>query len=149
MKKLFFILIIFLFLFISSPSVSAYCFKEAGNTYGISPDLLWSIAKLESNFNPMALNVNRNGTYDFGVMQINSSWKIKLGDTRWQHLSNPCFNVMVGAWILSNCIREYGYTWDAVGCYNANSKFKRTKYARKIYNILKTYNLIGSQKATN
>ena len=57
----------------------AFCFEEAGSQYGISPQLLWSIAKTESNFNPRAINRNSNGTYDYGLMQINSSWAKRLG----------------------------------------------------------------------
>jgi len=65
------------------------CFTEAGNSYNISPLLLWSIAKHESRFNPAAVNRNRNGTYDFGVMQINSSWYGVLGHERWMSLGDP------------------------------------------------------------
>lgn len=53
---------------------SAFCFEEAGNEYGVSPLLLWSIAKHESGMNPAAICRNGNGTYDYGLMQINSSW---------------------------------------------------------------------------
>ncbi|MGO9139715.1 MAG: lytic transglycosylase domain-containing protein [Syntrophales bacterium] len=117
----------------------AYCFEEAGRLYNISPQLLWSIAKVESNFQPEALNWNRNGTYDFGVMQINSSWRMALGEERWTKLGEPCMNVKVGAWILAQCIARHGYTWKAVGFYNAASKNKRDAYARKVYDVLVRY----------
>ena len=55
-------------------AASAFCFEEAGNEYGVSPLLLWSIAKHESGLNPAATCRNANGTYDYGLMQINSSW---------------------------------------------------------------------------
>jgi len=114
-----------------------FCFEEAGQFYGVSPYVLWAIAKQESNFCPNAINYNKNGTYDYGVMQINSIWYDKLGHERWMMLSAPCYNVMIGAWILSKCIQKHGYTWEAIGCYNASSKVKRNKYAWKIYNTLK------------
>ena len=79
----------------------AFCFEEAGSQYGISPQLLWSIAKTESNFNPRAINRNGNGTYDYGLMQINSSWAKRLGKT-WNELGEPCTNVKVGAWVLAD-----------------------------------------------
>ncbi len=41
----------------------------------IFSELLRSIAEAESGLNPAAINRNSNGTYDFGVMQINSSWE--------------------------------------------------------------------------
>ena len=118
-------------------SASPMCFEEAGRGYGISPALLYTIAKVESNLNPGAVNRNTNGSYDYGLMQINSGWYATLGRDRWDRLSDACYNVHVGAWILRQCIDRYGYTWDAVGCYNASSKPKRTAYAWKIYSALK------------
>lgn len=116
----------------------AFCFEEAGTEYNISPQLLWAIAKNESNFNPEAINRNKNGSFDYGVMQINSCWYKKLGHERWQRLCDPCYNVRIGAWILSQCIKKHGYTWEAVGCYNSTDKEKGSIYANKIYrNVLK------------
>jgi len=123
-----------LFSFVST--AFSYCFEEAGAKYEINPLVLWSIAKAESNFNPYAIGYNPR-SYDFGVMQINSGWYGTLGRDLWMSLDDPCTNVMVGAWILRQCIDKYGYTWDAVGCYNAGSKNKRSVYAWKIYGILK------------
>ncbi len=113
----------------------SYCFEEAGRLYNVSPHLLYTIAKVESNFNPRAINRNKDGTYDVGLMQINSRWKRVLGE-KWKYIYDPCFNTKVGAWILSQCINRYGYTWEAIGCYNARSKYKRVKYSWKVY---KTY----------
>ncbi len=127
-------------------TVSAFCFEEAGGRYGISPLLLWSIAKQESNFNPHAVGRNSNGTYDYGLMQINSSWEKRLGKDLWMKLGDPCTNVKTGAWILSQCIRRHGYTWKAVGCYNSNTPGKRERYAGKIARIIeKTTNSVALQ----
>ena len=128
--------IVLLFLFLSIKSW-AFCFEKASELYGISPQILWTIAKVESNFNPHAINYNPDGSYDYGLMQINSWWRKKLGEELWQAIKNPCMNVKVGAWILAQCIHRYGYTWEAIGCYNAVSQEKRQKYALKVY---ETYN---------
>jgi soluble lytic murein transglycosylase-like protein len=117
----------------------AFCFKEASEMYGVSPELLWSIAKVESNLNPNAINWNKNGTYDYGLMQINSWWRNVLGDRLWQYISDPCMNVKIGAWILAQCLQRFGYTWEAVGCYNAVDIKKREKYARKVYSTYFKY----------
>lgn len=114
----------------------SFCFEEAGRFYGISPELLRAIAEVESNYNPNAINYNSNGSYDFGLMQINSAWARTLGMDNWLRLGDPCFNVMVGAWVLAQCIDRYGYTWEAVGCYNARSPEKRTRYANKVFRAL-------------
>ncbi|MGB9856511.1 MAG: lytic transglycosylase domain-containing protein, partial [Caldisericum exile] len=49
---------------------------------------------------------------------------------------DPCMNVYIGAKILANYIQKYGYTWEAIGCYNASSKSKRNKYISKISRAL-------------
>jgi soluble lytic murein transglycosylase-like protein len=144
--------ILFLFLIpITGVPVSAYpavtspsqdlnqCFIEAGRMYKVHPDILRAITKVESNFNPRALNKNQNGTYDIGIMQINSSWipvlkQYGLNNPSW--LWDPCYNIHVGAWILSQCVQQYGYTWEAIGCYNARDPVKRVKYSKKVYEHL-------------
>lgn len=118
-------------------TADAFCFEEAGEMYGVAPELLWSIAKAESNFNPQAINRNKNGSFDFGVMQINSSWSKKLGKELWGALGDPCTNVKVGAWVLANCFADYGYTWKAVGCYNSRTPVHNRRYAGKIASIIK------------
>ncbi len=112
--------------------------------YQINPALIRAIAQVESDFNPSAVNHNPNNSYDTGLMQINSRWKKQLGN-RWQHLSDPCYNVMAGTWILRQCMDRYGYAWDAVACYHtgkglsdsSGKKQARAKtYVRRIQNAL-------------
>ena len=122
---------------LASQYVCAFCFEEAGEKYGVSPQLLWAIAKTESHFNPTALNYNKNRSFDYGLMQINSSWYRELGHERWMRLDDACYNVQVGAWILSQCVQRYGYSWAAVGCYNGISDDRRAAYANRVYRTLK------------
>ncbi|HOL44407.1 MAG TPA: lytic transglycosylase domain-containing protein [Methanothrix sp.] len=104
--------------------------------YDIPPVLLWAIASHESGFNPYAVNRNINGSYDYGLMQINSGWYPVLGPERWSRLSDPCYNVYIGAWVLHQCIQRHGYTWKAVGCYNSSNPKLSAGYIRKIYGQL-------------
>ncbi len=115
----------------------AFCFDEAGGQYGINPLILRAIAKEESDFDPAALHVNANGTFDYGLMQINSIWRDVLGEERWKALGDACYNTKTGAWILANCIEKYGYSWRAVGCYNSRTPEKSEKYAKKVFEHLK------------
>ncbi|MFB3925462.1 MAG: lytic transglycosylase domain-containing protein [Syntrophales bacterium] len=112
------------------------CFEAAGRRYGISPKLLRCIAEIESGMNPAAVHRNQNGSYDYGIMQINSQWEKIIGRQRWMSLGEPCYNIHVGAWILADCIRRHGYSWEAVGCYNATDGEKRRVYARKVMRTL-------------
>ncbi len=118
------------------------CFESASERYGIDVRLLTAIAKVESNINMIAVNSNGNGTKDYGVMQINSSWKQKLSDLdiAWDDVvSSPCMNIHVGAWILANNFSTQGVNWDSIGAYNAGDKktdaatIRRTNYATKVY----------------
>ena len=129
------IAIFLLLLTFISGSTWAFCFQEAGSRYQVSPWLLWSIAKVESGLDPSAINQNRNGTFDVGLMQVNSIWAEQLGKT-WDYLDDPCTNVMAGAWILNQCVQDYGYTWKAVGCYHSRTPERRDAYALKIATIL-------------
>lgn len=114
----------------------------AGDRYKINQKLLKSIALLESTNNPNAVSKqNSNGTYDIGLMQINSSWldKLKLIGIDKNDLFHPCTNIQVGAWILAQEIVRFGYTWDAVGAYNAGPAGHRYSlrkaYAEKVKKI--------------
>ncbi|ACD94687.1 lytic transglycosylase domain-containing protein [Trichlorobacter lovleyi] len=121
-----------------------FCFEEAGRIYNLPPTLLLSIARQESNLKPDAINRNLNGSYDFGLMQINSSWAKRLGPELWSQLGDPCTNLKVGAWILRQCINDYGYGWKAVGCYNSRTPGKNERYAQRIAAQLANHSMQAS-----
>lgn len=112
------------------------CFNGAAAFHHVNSLVLTSIAKVESNYNPAAINRNRNGTYDYGLMQINSSWFPEL--RRWGVdpgvLRDPCANIYIGAWILSKSMWKYGNTWHAVGAYNTGAPSATgDKYAYRVW----------------
>jgi soluble lytic murein transglycosylase-like protein len=112
------------------------CWEEAAARYGVNPYVLYAIAKTESNLNPAAINrANKNGSYDIGLMQINSGWlptlrKHGIGEAQ---LMDACTNIQVGAWVLAQNMRRMGNSWEAVGAYNARDEQLRIKYALKVY----------------
>lgn len=121
---------------------SAYgdCYALAASMYPQVP-ITWleSIAKVESNFNQNASNKNTNGSIDIGMMQINSYWRPFLGAVRWQLVKDDaCYNVIVGAWVLDQCIERYGLTWKAVGCYNSPNRDHQRSYASKVIPLINT-----------
>ncbi len=85
--------------------------------------------------NPAAINTNGDGSRDIGLMQINTGWLPVLGryGISREDLWDPCTNVRVGAWIMSKNIATYGYTWEAIGAYNARSPEKRMRYAKLVF----------------
>lgn len=126
------------------------CFELAGSKYGISARLLKAIARAESGLDPTAINQNRDGSYDYGLMQINSRWSDVLSDD-WIYITDPCYNVMVGAWVLRQCMERYGYTWDAIACYNTGKslsdlKGKKRKHARNYIRRVRKYLILTGKK---
>lgn len=112
---------------------AAFCFDEAAARYDLPAVLLRTIAELESGLDPEAAGWNADGSVDVGLMQINSSWEESLGRAGWIEVcTDPCYNVMVGAWILADCLRRHGYTVEGIGCYNARSPEKRRRYTQKV-----------------
>lgn len=117
----------------SSPGLA--CWEDAANKYGVNPHLLYAIAKTESNFNSLAINRNKNGSYDVGLMQINSLWlpTLRKYGINEDHLFQPCVSIHVGAWILAQNMRRLGNSWNAVGAYNSGDPTRRLQYAMKVY----------------
>ena len=111
------------------------CFTSAAKHFSVNKVLLVAIAKTESGFNPAAVNhANDNGSSDRGMMQINDSWLPTLSKfgIHKEQLFEPCTNIYVGAWILSNNIEQHGNRWKAVGAYNARSPIKQISYVNKV-----------------
>jgi len=120
---------------LASCPVLASCWNEAAARFGVNPNLLYAIAKTESSLNPHALNRNKNGSYDIGLMQINSRWfpTLRKYGVSEEQLLDPCTSIHVGAWILAQNMQRMGNSWEAVGAYNARDPVLRQRYAGKVY----------------
>lgn len=127
------------------------CIVDAGRVNNINPDIIFSVILTEGGFSGSE-SLNKNGTRDLGLMQINDkTWlglianKLFNGDKKkaYQSLKNDeCFNVYVGSWILSNSIRiEHGDLWQGIGRYHsATEKYKysyQVKVKQKLNHIKK------------
>jgi len=142
---------------LSWPGLVSACWDEAAARYQLNPGLLYAIARCESGLRPGALNDShraRTGTYDIGLMQINSSNLRRLGTfgITERELFDACTNIHVGAWILADKIEHQGFSWEAVGAYNAactelkgsDCAAARSKFAWCVYRNLPTVATPGS-----
>ncbi len=146
-------LVLFMFLFFAALNniFAASCWQSAAKRYGIHETLLRAIALTESAMDPRAIHRNTNGSVDVGLMQINSRWFPRLAEMGIQSddLWNPCTNIHVGAWVLAGEIRRFGYTWQAIGAYNAGPALtvareqRRIRYAQRVYHNLAKLNHHG------
>jgi len=81
---------------------------QYANQYGVNPALALAIAQQESSFNPAAVSApNKNGSVDYGLMQINSSNLASLGLTPATAL-DPDANVQAAMKLLAGYTSQYG-----------------------------------------
>ncbi len=135
------LLCLLMLLLLASARASASCWRDAERHFGIEARLLQAIAITESNMNPRATGINNNGSRDIGLMQINSIHlpRLKtLGIDEQRLYDDSCLSVMVGASVLADMMKLYGYSWEAVGAYNAGTaagrRDLRKRYAQRVWN---------------
>lgn len=104
------------------PTFSCPRFENVFRKYGLPVQVFSYIAYRESRCNPGAVNakwkdgkmiwtLNSNGTYDSGLLQINSSWfRILREQTGYESkdLMNPSVNAMFASWILLHTSSRLG-----------------------------------------
>lgn len=131
--------------------VPVECINKAAVQYHIPAILLVSVLRMENGRVGDAIR-NKNGTYDYGPMQINTIWLKeiqKYGYTREAIQYDPCVNVAVGAWILSRAIADDKTLWKGVGNYHSHTCDKNMLYrskVEKIHTLLTNYLKDPSQK---
>lgn len=134
---------IYVILFLISFSSSATCYDFAGKRFGISPDLLRSISIVESNSESGLISkANSNGSYDIGIMQINSShlsFLKSFGIDKTSIRNDDCINILVAAYLLKKNFIYYKNERSAIGAYNAGYSKKKSKlrsdYADKVLKV--------------
>jgi len=127
------------------------CINQAAISYHVPATYIISILKMEGGKNGLK-SPNKDGTYDYGPMQINSRWLSTVatyGYTEYDLQFNPCANVAVGTWILAKEIADGQTIWNGVGNYHSHTAALNLGYgqkAQRIHNwLLKVINS-GSEK---
>jgi len=109
------------------------CINQAALHHHVPATMIISVMQIENGRNGDAIK-NKNGSYDLGVMQINTTWLSSLkkyGITRAGLQHDACLNVDVGTWILAHSIAKSD-GWQGVGNYHsATPKFNRI-YSQKV-----------------
>lgn len=88
---------------------------------------------------------NRNGTYDLGPLQVNSSWVLTVAvrlhrdaqDVRRWIKDDACFNVGTAAWLFLSGYSSMQNYWRAVGAYHSPSPSRARRYAIDVASHLK------------
>lgn len=120
------------------------CINRAALEYHVPAKLIIAVLHVEGGKKGLA-SPNKNGTYDLGEMQINTSWWPRLYRyqvTRSSVLNDPCTNVKVGTWILATEIAEGQNIIDGVGDYHSHTVCFNQPYAyqvRKNYTVLTNF----------
>jgi hypothetical protein len=111
------------------------CIHQAAIEYQVPAKLIISVLKTENGRVGLA-SKNGNNTYDYGPMQINSSWLPRLasyGYTQHDIQFDACKNVKVGAWILSQSISNESQLWRGIGDYHSHTEHLNQQYSSIVY----------------
>lgn len=113
------------------------CINKAAIMYHVPAELIISVLKVENGRAGIAKR-NDNGTFDYGPMQINTVWldKVKAyGYTKEMLQYDPCTNVWVGTWILSQRIASTPDLWRGIGAYHSYTVKENVPYQYKVWKI--------------
>ena len=116
--------------------VTVQCVISASQRYELPMEGLLSVMLTEGG-RPGLAKKNANGSFDLGVMQINTVW-LKPNSPLFGYLSmdalkhDVCLNIHVAAWIMAWYKKTSGDWWTAIGRYHApyNSELARGYVSR-------------------
>lgn len=127
---------------------AADCLDDEARLNGIDPILFRSLAWQESDNNPNAVGpLLDDGNVAVGLLQVNTNHLPRLkaiGITK-EKLFDRCINAKAAAPILADCIRQFGRTWKAVGCYNTGPRSRNIDaQERFVASVAHFYNQVAT-----
>lgn len=142
----------------SDSSEMAALFDLPCRVLDIPQPVALAIAKVESDFQPWALNIEGRSfrfasreevlskakearaagrSFDIGLMQVNDWWLRKYGLSLEAAL-DPLANIYLGGWILKQELERHGgETWAAVGAYHSPNPVRANRYAAMVFSAVK------------
>lgn len=134
----------------------AACILIAAQAYTVPPAILLGILEVEGGRVGLEAGPNSNGTYDLGLMQINTLWMKELA-SYWNVSQNTartwvrddgCTNINVAAWILRQKINQTGSLNTAIAYYHSATPHRGAQYRRKVINAMRRMNLLPYESQT-
>lgn len=116
------------------------CMTLVANIYAIPPRVLPAIQRVEGG-RVGTVSRNRNGTEDFGVMQVNSIWLRPLAQytglseevVRHRLIHDACFNIAAAGAIFRHKLdRRRGDVLSAVGDYHSRTPHLHDAYLSRV-----------------
>jgi len=129
-------------------NIKQQCINDASAFFGITPELVFTLFDGEGG-RIGTFSLNKNGSYDIGPMQINSSNLPEIQDNfptvTWQVLAyDACASFWGGTWWLYKKIKARdGNVFEGIGDYNSRTPKVRATY---IFNFMKRYNVRLQQR---
>ena len=124
------------------------CVPDAARYHGVNPWILKAILKVESGFNPQAINKNANKSIDVGMAQINSIHFKELASygIAPAHLMDGCIATYIAAWHLAKQMRVHGNTWFGIASYHSATPCLNTRYAGLLWNTLVGWSVMAGPR---
>ncbi|GAC1632180.1 MAG: hypothetical protein NVS9B10_26360 [Nevskia sp.] len=126
-------------------SVERICLSRMAARFGVPQALLAAVREQEGG-RVGGWNANADGSFDYGIMQINSRWLPQLelqGYSAKVLTYDACASIAAGAWILSNALADAGVWrkdaadphayWRAVGRYHSRTPSLNRAYAEGVW----------------
>lgn len=113
-------------------------FKAVADKLNIPVILLKAVTLTENaGFKSDIKMKNTNGTYDYGLTQINTIWLKKYGLSE-KEILKPIYNIFVSGVILKDLINRHGPSLETIGRYHsATPKYKKVWLSRFKSNLVK------------
>ncbi len=119
--------------------LSMECLERVSTRYQVHPVILSIVARVEGGWSGAKIE-NTNGTYDLGLMQINTihlDFLSQYGITEKMLQNNDCISVGFAAWYIRNVTvnqtaRDSMDYFRAIARYHSKNEPYRTRYAERL-----------------